>query len=32
MNWCAVKKPDGIFDELGKSIVFVYVFTSIERS
>jgi len=26
----AVKEPDSIFDELGKSIVFVYVFTSIE--
>ena len=26
----AVKEPDGIFDELGKSIVFVYVLTSIE--
>jgi len=26
----AVKEPDGVFDELGKSVVFVYVFASVE--
>ena len=26
----AVKEPDGIFDELNKSVVFIYVLTSVE--
>ena len=30
MNGRAVKEPEGILDEFGKGIVFVYVFASIE--
>lgn len=32
VNGSAVKEPDSVFDELSKSIVFVYVFISIESS
>jgi hypothetical protein len=29
MYGCAVEESDGVFDELGKGVVFVYVFTFI---
>jgi len=31
MNRRTIKEPDGVFDKLGKSVVFVYVFTSVEH-